>query len=331
MSEASPRGRICVGLVEGEGLYYSRLVTAGPYVFMSALPVDDSGQLPSQAVVEPPYHLSPAAHVRLQTRFIYETYVKELGDVGSSIADVVQIEQFMPAKRFGDGYTEESRSPGFLDRLRPTSANICTGDLRPSFATVTHTGIAVSPGFGYSKHVVPSSDGYVESLTQKSFGATFADEGPFNEVITAGPYVFTVGDTAVDWANADVHADAKVDDLVWWGSEIRSETNFVLNRLASYLARTGCALDDIVHITVYLTDLGDLYELDQVWRREFGSAPPARTVLPCRGLGIPAFEGKDLHHRDRAVHMEQLAQAVRPDAGYQRDVIARGLSPIGHA
>jgi enamine deaminase RidA (YjgF/YER057c/UK114 family) len=330
MTDQHPRGRVVHDIVDGEGLFFSRIATAGPFVFMASLPVDETGRPPADVQVRPPYHLSASAHCTAQTRYIYQRYVDLLPQVDSSIADVVQIEQYMPAKKYGDAYTEESRAPGFLDKGRPTSANICTGPLLPDFATIAHTGIAVSALDGTTKQIVSASTGYHESLTEHTYGESFSEEGPFNEVITAGPYVFTVGDTAVDYTTHDIHQDAKVDDFVWWGSEIRSETEFVLTRLETYLKRVGATLDDIVHMTVYLTDLGDLFELDKVWRRRFTGAPPARTVIPCTGLGIPAFDGDDLHHRDRAVRMEQMSQSVRPGMGYRREVVSTGAEMLGH-
>ena len=333
MVDYSKRGRVAADLVDGAGLYFSRFVTAGPYVFMSSLAVDQHGQADSSAIPQPPYHLSPAAHANLQTTFIYQNYVDRLPELGASIQDVVQIEQFMPWKKYGDAYTETSRSSGFLDRKRPTSANIQTGDLFPDHATVTHTGIAVSPSEGgFEKKVLTETDGYTDSLTDTAYGDTFVDEGPFSEAITAGPYLFTVGDTAVDWATRDIHVDAKLDDIVWWGSEIRNETEFVLKRLDSYLRRAGASLDDIVHMTVYLTDIGDLFEHDRVWRRLFKGDPPARTVLPVRGLGIPAFEGgAELHHRDRAVRLEQMSQSLVPNAGYTREIVRTDRGVTGFA
>ncbi|MET8681864.1 RidA family protein [Streptomyces sp. NPDC004647] len=353
------RGRVVHGVVDGEGLYYAGLATAGPFVFMSGLPVDSNGTEPDETRVPPPYHLAPAAHTHRQTNFIYHRYVELLREVGSSLADVVQIEQYIRRKPHGDPYIQASRAKGFLDRGRPASALISTGPLWPKHATIAHTGIAVSPAYGARKEIVPARRGrlatlwkrllsllplpvkqllgrrlrlgrYHESLTRASYGEALAEEGPFNEVLTGGGYVFTVGDTAVDWEASDIHADAKVDDLVWWGSEIRSETEFVLSRLESYLNRVDASLDDVVHMTVYLTDPADLYELDLVWRRRFRTDPPARTVIPCAGLGIPAFEGTDLHHRDRAVRMEQMSQSLRPGHGYTKQVVSTGVRPLTH-
>jgi enamine deaminase RidA (YjgF/YER057c/UK114 family) len=121
-----------------------------------------------------------------------------------------------------------------------------------------------------------------------------------------------------------------VPDWIWLGSEVRNEASFLLARLETYLARVGASLSDVVHMTVFLTDLGDVFELDRVWRRRFGDDPPARTIVPVRGLGVPRFEGSDLRHRDLGVRMEHLTRAIRPGFGTAKEVIDAGLEPLAH-
>src|SRR5205085_12308382 len=141
---------------------------------------------------------------------------------------------------------------------------------------VNPTGIAAIPTNGVRKEIPPSSSGYHETLTQPQYGDAHREEGPYNEVVAAGPYVFTVGDGAVDFATGEIEESVKVPDWIWWGSEIRNETQFFLDRMEVYLGRVGATLADIVHATIYLADLADLYELDRVWQKRFPSDPPAR-------------------------------------------------------
>ncbi|MGP3951240.1 RidA family protein [Streptomyces sp. 7N604] len=326
------RGRIVRDVVDGPCAYFSRLATAGPYTFLSGLAVDNSGNKPDGIDVLPPYYLSRPEQARSETEFFYKRYVERLPELHSSIGDVVQIETWVPEKKLGPAFLETTRGPGFHDvpEERPTSALISTGNLVHDFASVVHTGIAVSPRYGTSKQVVPASEGYHESFKDKNYGSSFTGGAPFNEAITGGGMVFTVGDTAVDWATRDIHPKAKVDPFVAWGSEIASETEFVLTRLEQYLSRVGATLDDVVHMTVYLTHFEDLAELDRVWRKRFATDPPARTVIPCSGLLIPAYEGTDLHHRDRAVRMEQIAQSINPGGGYTKQIVSTGARPLGH-
>jgi enamine deaminase RidA (YjgF/YER057c/UK114 family) len=330
MAGKAGKGRTTFGLVDGGGLYFSRIATAGPYAFMASLAVDESGRMAADALVDPPYHLSPPAHAVAQTRYIFNQYVKGLEGLGSGIDQVVQVEQHIPHKIYADPYIDTSRGPGFMERGRPTSALLCTGDLEPRECVIIPTGIAVLPTEDVKKEIPRSSAGYQESLTREQYGDSYAEEGPFNEVVTAGPYVFTVGDVALDWETNDIEASVKVSDAIWWGSEIRNETDFLLTRLESYLNRVGAALADVVHTTIYLTDIGDYFELDRVWKRRFPENPPARTVVPCRGLGAPRLDAPGLGHQEKAVKIEHLTQSLRPGFGAEKEIVSTGGGAISH-
>ena len=321
-------GRVVSDIVDGAGLYYSRIATAGPYIFMGSVAVDGSGRIPKEAQPEAPYHLSPPAHCAAQTRYIFDRYAEGLERLDSSIDEVLQVEQYIPRKVYADSYLEVSRGPGFMERGRPTSALLPTGAFAPEGCVINPTGIAVMPSDTHRKEIQRSTAGFHDSLTQPKYGESFADEGPFNEVVTAGPYVFTVGDVANDWATTQIKAEVKVDDGTWWGSEIRNEADFLLTRLDDYVGRAGATLDDVVHTTVYLTDIGDYFELDRVWKIRFGENPPARTVVPVRGLGVPRRDAPNLGHADNAVRMEHLTQTLRPGFGATKEVISTGVEPF---
>ena len=323
-------GRAVKDVVDGGGLYFSRLATAGPFVFMASVAVDSTGQIPEEARPGAPYHLSPPAHVVAQTRYIYNRYVEGLNALGSSINNVVQVEQHIPAKVYADGYLDVSRGKGFMERGRPTSALLQTGDLVPEGCVINPTGIAIIPDEHTRKEIQAETAGYHDSLTHEQYGETYVEEGPFNEVVSAGPYVFTVGDVALNWATNDIEEDVKVSPAIWWGSEIRNETDFLLTRLGNYVGRVGATLADVVHTTVYLTDIGDYFELDRVWERRFGDNPPARSVVPCRGLGAPRIDAPNLGHEDLAVRVEHLTQTLRPGAGATREVISTGGETLAH-
>jgi 2-iminobutanoate/2-iminopropanoate deaminase len=323
-------GRAVRDVVDGGGLYFSRLATAGQFVFMASVAVDESGQIPEEARPSAPYHLSPPAHVVSQTQYIYNRYVEGLNSLGSSINEVVQVEQHIPAKVYADGYLDVSRGKGFMERGRPTSALLQTGELLPTGCVINPTGIAIIPGDGTEKRIQKETGGYHDSLRRGEYGETYAEEGPFNEVISAGPYVFTVGDVALDWGTQEIEEGVKVSPAIWWGSEIRNETDFLLTRLNDYVGRVDANLDDVVHTTIYLTDIGDYFELDRVWKKRFGDNPPSRTVVPCLGLGAPRIDEPNLGHADIAVRVEHLTQTLNPGGGGTREVISTGAETIAH-
>lgn len=315
-------------VVDGGGLYFSRAVTAGPYVFLGGVAVDDSGALARDAQVRPPYGLSPQAHVVAQTEYIFDRYKETLEGLGSGINEMLQVEQHIPRKVYADGYIDTSRGKGYMDRGRPSSALLQTGELLPDGCVINPTGIALIPGGDLKKEIPSATGGYHESLTQKDYGETYAEEGPFNEIVTGGGYVFTVGDIANDWAINQIPEGVRVKESIWWGNEIRNETNYLLGRLRDWLERVGSGLENVMHVSVYLIDMADLYELDREWKRIFGDSLPGRTVIPCRGLGQPRFEGENLGHADNAVKCEFIARSIRPGHGIEKEVVSTGAEPL---
>ncbi|MCY4085642.1 MAG: hypothetical protein OXG37_01830 [Actinomycetia bacterium] len=64
-------------------------------MFLASPAVDESGRLSNEARVNPPYHLSPSAQARAQTRYIFDRYKEGLQELGSSVNDIVQVEQWI--------------------------------------------------------------------------------------------------------------------------------------------------------------------------------------------------------------------------------------------
>ena len=93
------------------------------------------------------------------------------------------------------------------------------------------------------------------------------------------------------------------------------------------LNHVGSEPANAVHATVYLTEIEDLYEVDRVWREFFPSEPPARTVVPVRGLGSPRWEGAR-DHADGGTKTEGIFQSIRPGFGAERSVVETGSGQL---
>ena len=65
---------------------------------------------------------------------------------------------------------------------------------------------------------------------------------------------------------------------------IRREVEQVLANLAAVAAAAGAGLDDIVKLTVYLTDLNDFETVNQVMASEFSEPYPARAAVQVAAL-----------------------------------------------
>lgn len=323
-----PGEREVWGTVDGNGTYFSRGAAGGSFVFLAGGPVDGSGRFADDAQVAPPYHLSPSARVSSQTSYVFGQFVKALKALGSSIEDVVQVEQYIAGKEYADGYVETSRGPGFLERKRPASALLPTGPLHPSEAVVVPSAIAVRSAVSPGKEVY--SPGLHGLRARDDVGGDYyVEEPPYNELVTAGAYAFPLGQGATDMETG-VHPDVRVKSWTTWGDEARNETKFNIEALEGTLSAADIDLSAVVHATFYLVDLADLFQIDRLWRAAFPDAPPARSVVPVPSLLIPR-EPDAKTHAENAIRMEWITEAVRGDEGFRREAISVDAPIFGHA
>jgi 2-iminobutanoate/2-iminopropanoate deaminase len=101
--------------------------------------------------------------------------------------------------------------------------------------------------------------------------------GAYSQAIKAGGFVFTAGQLARDPAT---------NKLIEGG--IKAQTERVLKNLAAVLAAAGTSMDRAVKTTVFLRNLGDFAEMNEIHAKFFTGVPPARTtveaVLPGEAL-----------------------------------------------
>jgi hypothetical protein len=136
-----------------------------------------------------------------------------------------------------------------MERGRPTSAAVCTGGFYPDECDLVVQGIGVAPDAPFRKEILVA--GMLDPGRRPELGDAYAEEPMYNEVITAGPYVFTVGDWAGDYETG-VDPRVKVPDWTWWGSEIRNEARFAYEILDRRLQLAGSSIANLVHGTVFL-------------------------------------------------------------------------------
>lgn len=323
--DSNAAGRKTSGLIRGNGFFQSRAAAGGSWVFAASPAVDENGSTPPDALVGPPYHLSASATVRTQSNYILSQYTEALADLDSSFPNVAQIEQYITSKAHADGYLETSRGPGYLERRRPGSCLLQTGRFLPEWNVIQAMPMAFTDSSGFEKDITTSGILYVTPKAER--GPSYEEEGPFSEVVMAGPYVF-----CTLWASdyrTGLHPDVKVEEWVWWGDEMRNEATWAVDALDKKLEAGGTSADQVVHCTTFLNDLGDMYELDRVWATKFPENPPARTVLPVRGQGTPRKEGA-LTHAEGSIKMEIQVRAIRPGHGAEREVVSTGAETLGH-
>jgi 2-iminobutanoate/2-iminopropanoate deaminase len=97
--------------------------------------------------------------------------------------------------------------------------------------------------------------------------------GPYSQGITTDGLVFTAGQVALD---------AKSGELV--GTTTAQQTEQVLKNLQAVLAAAGTSLDNVVKSTVYLADMADFAQMNEVYAKHFGTHRPARSTVQAAGL-----------------------------------------------
>jgi 2-iminobutanoate/2-iminopropanoate deaminase len=90
---------------------------------------------------------------------------------------------------------------------------------------------------------------------------------PYSPVVISGDMVYTAGQVAYDATGA----------LVEGG--IEEQTRRVLENVRTCLEAAGCTLDDVVKVTAFLVDLGEVAGYNEVYREFFDEPYPARSTV----------------------------------------------------
>jgi reactive intermediate/imine deaminase len=102
--------------------------------------------------------------------------------------------------------------------------------------------------------------------------------GPFSAGIKSGRLVFVAGQVAVDGQGKTIGV-----------GDIRAQTRQVLTNVGAVLAAGGASFDDVVKVTVFLTDMGQIAGVQEV-RPDFFKPPyPASTLVEVSRLVNPEW------------------------------------------
>ena len=112
-------------------------------------------------------------------------------------------------------------------------------------------------------------------MTKESIATDKAPQaiGPYSQAIRAGGFIFCSGQIALD---------PETGELVEGG--VDTQTERVLENLLGVLREAKMGLENVVKTTVYLADLADFAEMNEVYARYLGDRAPARTTIQAAGL-----------------------------------------------
>jgi 2-iminobutanoate/2-iminopropanoate deaminase len=97
--------------------------------------------------------------------------------------------------------------------------------------------------------------------------------GPYSQGVISGGLLFCSGQIALDPDSGEL-VEGGVD----------AQTERVLENLQAVLREAKMGLDNVVKATVYLADMADFPEMNEVYARYLGRRAPARTTVQAAGL-----------------------------------------------
>ena len=97
--------------------------------------------------------------------------------------------------------------------------------------------------------------------------------GPYSQAIVTDGLVYTAGQVALD---------PKSGELV--GRTTGEQTEQVFANLKAVLTAAGTSLANVVKTTVYLADMADFAQMNEVYAKHFGTHKPARSTVQAAGL-----------------------------------------------
>jgi 2-iminobutanoate/2-iminopropanoate deaminase len=109
--------------------------------------------------------------------------------------------------------------------------------------------------------------------------------GPYSQAIQAGNLLFLSGQIPLDPASGELVK-----------GDIREQTRRVLENLKGVLESQHLGMDDVVKVTIFLKDIGNFNQVNEVYATYFPSSPPARSTVEVARLP-----------RDAGIEIEAIA------------------------
>ncbi|OGS08575.1 MAG: reactive intermediate/imine deaminase [Elusimicrobia bacterium RIFOXYA12_FULL_51_18] len=97
--------------------------------------------------------------------------------------------------------------------------------------------------------------------------------GPYSQAVEAGGFIFISGQLPVDPATGNIT-----------GTDAAGQTEAVLKNIEAILKSRGLTPDSVVKTTVFMTDLKEFQNMNEVYARFFAKNPPARATIEVKAL-----------------------------------------------
>ncbi len=97
--------------------------------------------------------------------------------------------------------------------------------------------------------------------------------GPYSQAVSQGAWLFCSGQIPLN-----PESGAMVE------GDFRAQARQVLENLGAVLKAGGVSYSDVVKTTVFLTDLSDFAEMNEIYSQYFGDSSPARSTIQVAAL-----------------------------------------------
>ncbi len=109
--------------------------------------------------------------------------------------------------------------------------------------------------------------------TDKAPGAI----GPYSQGIAIGDLIFTSGQLPIDIKTGELEL-----------SDIKKAAKHSLDNVKAILGARGVAMENVIKTTVFLTDLADFKDVNEIYGTYFPGLPPARSCVQVAALPMGA-------------------------------------------
>lgn len=102
--------------------------------------------------------------------------------------------------------------------------------------------------------------------------------GPYSQAVVLDGFVWTCGQVALDPATGEMV-----------GSDAAAQADRALRNVQAILRAAGSSLDQVVRVTLYLTDMDQFGSVNEVYARYFQKDFPARACVEVSRLPLGAL------------------------------------------
>ncbi len=92
--------------------------------------------------------------------------------------------------------------------------------------------------------------------------------GPYSQANVSGGFLFTAGQIPLDPATMEIV-----------GTTAAAQTRQALTNAQAILTAAGYELGDVVKATIFIRDMGEFGNINEVYQTFFAAEPPARSVV----------------------------------------------------